>query len=579
MRIKPWRTDIKRWLETPPKVEGDTVYTNSRHHQVRALNADTGATKWVTDVSDELLEPPKMAGGDTVLVQGREGDSGSFYGLNASDGKVKWSRSFEPRWKYEDNPSPTDAPIVLRRNPLAGEDFEPMLMGISSVDGRSVWELDAKAKNWGFPVRDDSDRLFVTLRGKDQNAVMALNGQDGSVLWTQQKELWGQPKVLGESVLLPAKDGVTLLDSATGTSIWNHQQRLTREPLITEESVVVATLRNDDIPGTRLSGLHPETGEVMWHYDTPHLTGVAQGPEGQLLHHAYKLDENGVRQSYVHGLDNKTGQGLWSFPVGYANIEGVGADDEGRVLVALRKGSKHELVVLQNGEELWRQPTQGKSVSVVGNAENMAVIDREGITVVDAATGQYQEQVAINSPLVNHDGRVGATGRITMSGIDGEMIGMELAGAQTIMEPTSKTPGSMRHYRYDIAPDPEGNFYADVKADGEFVAGEDALLVRVVGEHGDGHDHDHGVVLDEGESVDFDPVTAQDFDQWDTDSDGYLSRTEMNEASLSLWWDRDGSESISRPDGLVAMKGEGRRQAVVDLDRQKLEVRNRRAGA
>ena len=54
--------------------------------------------------------------------------------------------------------------------------------------------------------------------------------------------------------------------------------------------------------------------------------------------------------------------------------------------------------------------------------------------------GHYVEQVSTDSPMANYDGKVSADGRMALSGIDGELVSLTLAGAQTILEPTASTP-------------------------------------------------------------------------------------------------------------------------------------------
>lgn len=559
MNIKPWRSDIKRWLELPPLVDGSRVYSTSRHHQVRALDADNGEALWTADVSDELLDSPTLVE-DSLLLKGQEEDLGSLTALDRKTGEKRWTKTFSPRWKYTDVASP-EGPVVIRRNSLAGEDSEAMLSGLSPQTGEVLWEVAPQARTWGVPIRDERGRLFVELRDGREERLMAVDGRTGNMLWTHQGEIWGQPQPLEDGLLVARRDGLGVLDPDSGEVRWQFGQALATQPLVTAESIVLTSSRPDDAPGSRLTGLDPQTGEVKWHYDTPHLTGVAPGPNGQLLHHAYKLDQQGVPQYYVHALDNETGQGLWSLELGSEAVEGVGYDKAGRVAVAVSRGREKELLMVRDGELLWRHPVEGVGLAVAGNAASTAIMDRQGITVLDAESGEYRGQVTANSPATNYDGTVSEQGRMALSGIDGEMVSLALEGAETILEPTSKTPGSFRHYRYDMGETDDGHIYADVKADGQFVRGDDAMLVSKPS--GSAEQDDINSRLVNGERL----------ASWDGDGDGYLSRAEMNRAELSLWWDRDFDGQISRGDGLVAMEGEGNRQAVLDLDREKVEVR------
>ena len=55
MNIKPWRADVKRWLELPAIVRGENVIVTSRHHRIEGLKAGDGSRQWSTDLSDEIL--------------------------------------------------------------------------------------------------------------------------------------------------------------------------------------------------------------------------------------------------------------------------------------------------------------------------------------------------------------------------------------------------------------------------------------------------------------------------------------------------------------------------------------------
>lgn len=558
MNIKPWRTDLKRWLELPPQVSGDRIYSTSRHHQVTAVDADSGDLLWKADCSDQLLEPLKMAGEDTVLLRGREEESGSYVALDKSTGETRWSRTFSPNWKTTGTVL-KNGTVLFRRNSLTGDESEPMLTALSPQSGKTLWSVPAQGRSWGVPYSDEADRVFLTVRGKGEEKLLAFDGNTGESLWALETDVQGRPQPMGNKLLVAGDHGLTAHNSQTGETVWSRGQKSLNVPVVTGRSVVVTEKRTDGVPGDRLIGLDRETGETKWHYDAPHLTGVAPGPEGQILHHAYKFDQAGVRNSYVHALDEETGEPRWSLEVGPRTVDSVGVDPEGRVVAALEYGRDNELMVAQNGKELWRRPVEGIGAAVVSNGESMVLFDSQGMTMVDAATGAYQNQVSVNSPLVNYSGEVGSDGRLAISGIDGELAGMTLPGAQPVLGPTEKTPGSMRHYRYPIAENEKGHYYADVKEDGQFIAGQDALLVRNV------------------ERVDTEnPLSLENLLEFDTDQDGYLSRSEMNRASISLWWDRNLDGEMSRGDGLVDMAGEGRRQAVVDLERQKLEVRVKR---
>lgn len=548
--IRSWRNDLKRWLEVPSKTDGQAVYAASRHHQVQALKSDDGSTLWSRDLSDKIVESPKLLADHTLLIRGDDESSGSLFGLDRDSGATKWTRTFSPTWKYDDLKT-NAGPLVLRRDPLAGTQAEPMLTALDPNNGEELWRVKAEGASWGVPVADGKGRLFVEQRGSERQSVAAVDVLTGALLWDHPVELWGQPRPMDDTVLLPSRSGVSVRDSVSGELGWKHDRELSHEPWLTEQAVVLGSSREG---GSNLTGLDPHNGERLWEVETDYLSGVYQGPSGQVLY-----QDESFEGGRLQAIDGVNGESLWQIKLGRARVEGLGSDAEGRLAVVLGLGRRRQVLVLDQGRLLWQAPVEGKSVAVSGNSEVTALLDSTGLTLVDAQSGQLREKLSPDSPLMNFDGQVTPEGWMTLSGIDGEVMGVQLPGAQSVVAPTVRTPGTLRHYRYDILENDEGQVYADVQVDGQFVAGEDALLV-------------HGAV-DEG-SV---PASVSDrqLTDWDSDINGYLSRQEMAQADLTLWWDRDLDGVVSRLDGVVAMRAEGHRQAVVDLDRQKLEVRTR----
>ena len=178
MKIRPWRADVKRWLEQPPQVKNGSVYTASRHHQVQAMDASDGSVLWTSDSKGEILESPKFLGNDTVLIQGQTKETGSLTGLDGITGKTKWTHDFSPRWKFDETVL-SDGSLLVRRSPYAGNDAEPMLSALSPETGEALWSVKAESNSWGVPVTDSENRIFVGLSNKDEDSLMAIDGQTG----------------------------------------------------------------------------------------------------------------------------------------------------------------------------------------------------------------------------------------------------------------------------------------------------------------------------------------------------------------------------------------------------------------
>jgi outer membrane protein assembly factor BamB len=141
-----------------------------------------------------------------------------------------------------------------------------LLLCLEAATGKVVWQFDLREKfkgtpaQWGFASSPlvEGDRLFVMGTGGSGHALAAFDKDKGSLLWS-------------------ALDDPPGYSSPVGMTVAGARQ------------VVFFT-------GTRLVGVKPEDGKLLWEYPWKNKVTVnaatplplrARDPEGQLLHYVF----------------------------------------------------------------------------------------------------------------------------------------------------------------------------------------------------------------------------------------------------------------------------------------------------
>jgi outer membrane protein assembly factor BamB len=185
---------------------------------------------------DELgvgYSSPAFAGG-TIYVSGMEENTGYIYALT-QDGKLIWKSAYGPEWT-ESYPGARSTPVI------AGEMlymYSGMgnLVCMDSGTGKIKWQknilkdFDGVNIDWGVTetVVIDGGLLFVTPGGK-QNNIVALNRNDGTLIWTSPAKGTVSAHCTPLLITLPARkllvtmnDGNILgLDASTGKLLWSY---------------------------------------------------------------------------------------------------------------------------------------------------------------------------------------------------------------------------------------------------------------------------------------------------------------------------------------------------------------------
>lgn len=232
----PWlfwrRKVIDGGVSGGPAVGNGLVVAGGRNGEVVALDAETGAERWVSSVTSEVLSTPLVQGG---LVVVRSGD-GRTFGLDAATGDRKWvfDRGL-PNLSVRGNGSPvSDGGVVY-----LGYD-DGTVQALRLADGGLVWEqliaepdgrsdLDRMADVDGELVIAGAELFAASVRGQ----TMAISLQNGRPLWNRDVGSYGGLALAGDRLLVADGAGtVWALDRYTGNAMWK-QEALARRWLTT----------------------------------------------------------------------------------------------------------------------------------------------------------------------------------------------------------------------------------------------------------------------------------------------------------------------------------------------------------
>jgi outer membrane protein assembly factor BamB len=298
-RLAFWRKHSTETALTSSAATGaGLVVVGGRNGEVIALDADTGAKKWSSKITSEVISAPLVAD-DRVIIRGGDG---RVFGFDVADGSRKWvfDRAL-PSLSVRGNGSPVlgtgviyvgyeDGTVVMLR---IADGLQGWEQAVADPDGRT--ELDRAADVDG-EIQVGNEAVFATsFHGQS----MALSISNGRPLWTRDIGSYGGLAMNDSLLVVADKQGVVhALNRADGSGTWKQeglQRRMLTTPVIQGNYAVVGDLEG------YLHWMKLDTGELVARVrvqnavlrGTPVISseGVlyALTTEGQLA--AYKLDQ------------------------------------------------------------------------------------------------------------------------------------------------------------------------------------------------------------------------------------------------------------------------------------------------
>ncbi|MBT0585740.1 outer membrane protein assembly factor BamB [Alteromonas oceanisediminis] len=309
-----------------PAVAYDKVYVANRHGDVRALDKETGKRVWARDFSIERDRgflgsiflfwtsgiSAKISGGMTVVADtaylGTE--DGLVYALNAETGETKWQT--DVRGEVLSAPAVDSGIVVI--NTGAGS-----LLGLSAADGQELWRYDTEVpplslRGISNPVATNGGAIVGTPTGKLQVNIL----ESGLVAWEQViatpsgateleriVDIDSQPIVFGGTVYTISYDGtLAAVELRSGRVVWKREYASYQSVALVGNALFVVD------NGSNVYAIDRRNGVELWSQGRlkgRNLTGAE--PMGEYI-------VIGDNYGYLHWLEQATGTIVARFELG-----------------------------------------------------------------------------------------------------------------------------------------------------------------------------------------------------------------------------------------------------------------------
>lgn len=292
-----------------PAALGNQVFAADREGIVKALNADSGKTRWKIDLSEKThffspSHPALLSGGITAsgthLYIGSE--RAKLYAIDAASGKVSWTASAEG--EVLSSPVVSDGLVLIHTS-------NGMLQAFNETDGTVKWSVNLDMP--ALTLRGESAPAVAygaAIVGGDNGRINAVLLNEGQMIWQQRiaqpkgateidrlSDVDMSPVIVGRVVYTMAYNGdLAALDLRTGQLIWKREIGGIHNILV--EGNRIYLVDKDD----RVVALNTEGGVVVWKQSEllhRHLTAP-------VLYNGYLVVADG--EGYLHWLNTRDGR-------------------------------------------------------------------------------------------------------------------------------------------------------------------------------------------------------------------------------------------------------------------------------
>lgn len=276
-----------------PTVYEDLVYVAGYNGKVYAINAESGALRWVYPREGNLdaIVGAVVVGMDNLYFACSDG---KVYALDAATGDMLWEFATEDKiWS---------TPAYDAGTLYVGS-FDKNLYALSAADGSEKWRFEAEGAFAATPLVDNGTVYIGTLG----RYFYAVDAADGTVKWQFQAEkwFWTRALVVNDTVYVGCFDNrLYILDAQSGSKIneFDLKSPVRSWPVLAGERVLVATEDGEiyavDTVNNQL-GLFADLGETVY--------APLSLSEGIL--YVYTQEQN------LHAFNADTGVRLWNQPV------------------------------------------------------------------------------------------------------------------------------------------------------------------------------------------------------------------------------------------------------------------------
>ena len=328
-----WQRDTDSSMHglTAPILVGETIYAVGQHSLV-AFDRDTGEIQFTRD--GQYWSTPARATAsayrsDTLAVNGREGIRGLSAGggyevFGRSVGTERWHSHGRETQRWSSSSPQEPSPVAAGEMVYAIAPDTDRVVAIDGSSGRLKWERtigDERSTGSNRPAVHDGT-VYVSSRPGD---VVAIDAETGDRHWSVrpgphadsslQYRHFSPPTVTDDGLVIPDREGVTLIDPTDGSVLWEY----TYDGNATDGSAAVANGTVFVTDGAEsLHAIDLERGEREWTADYGPDTDpvVADG----VVYLGYQVSE-------LVAIDAETGDRRWTYEDSTYFTQPIVADD------------------------------------------------------------------------------------------------------------------------------------------------------------------------------------------------------------------------------------------------------------
>lgn len=310
-----------------PVVVNETVYVGSGMYSgggrgvLFAIDAQSGAVDWRTDLGDSVHTTAAVGSGRVYVIVRDEADQQSFVddsytvvAVKADSGETVWRTPLvgeDAEWvTVESGLVLAEDRLFLSLSEARGtpEDSGSAVLAYATKNGSQLWRHDARGEGFSVPtVADGAVYMTVTHRGDGAEpwSVRSLDAADGSVRWESgvQTGYTGVPPLPTSDWVIVPGDDLLVMDPANGSIIRRYEPRVYS---ISRPALANGTLYYPTASGEQLAALDLASGEVVWNrtvsgYEVDSAPSVG-------ANHVYVGTVGGTVEAY----DRTNGDPVWN---------------------------------------------------------------------------------------------------------------------------------------------------------------------------------------------------------------------------------------------------------------------------
>lgn len=216
-----WETDLQVPVSSGLTAVAGRIYLGTRNGEVLAIDQDDGSVDWRAGVPSEVLAAPQ-ANQQLLVVQSVDG---SITALDRASGEERWVHS-------------ASRPALTLRGTGTPRVIEPVtfvglpngrLATLDNRSGQPLWEVRVAVPQGasdierlvdlaGQPVLTQDGRLFVTSYN---GRLVALEARSAEILWEREHSSYLTPLLVGDMLFsVNEASHIVAMDADNGSEIW-----------------------------------------------------------------------------------------------------------------------------------------------------------------------------------------------------------------------------------------------------------------------------------------------------------------------------------------------------------------------